>query len=275
MSNAESTITGMIDSHFHVLEMRKRTIDCEQLFSSLFENGFAGGMDIGVDAQDVSERFEILQNWPNVRIAAGLGPWHAQGDHDLDKLVGDVARQWEALPIDCIGEIGLDNYWNYGTRERQERLFILQLDVAEQLGLPVAIHMRDADGQMQSIIKSRAFPYGGILHCYASSLEFAERAMKQNLLISFAGPITYKNNNALREILSKIPDESLLLETDSPYLAPHPFRGKTNTPMYIGYIYREASRIRSTSVESLVDVVKHNFERVMGSSAKRVLTEVR
>ena len=274
MNDTETSVTGMIDSHFHILEMMKQNIDCDQLLASLFAGGFAGGMDIGVDAWDLSKRFEILHNWPQIRIATGLGPGHAQGDNDLHELVDKTAAQWKSLPIDCIGEIGLDNYWNYGTQARQELLFSLQLDIAESMKLPVAIHMRDADEQMRTILQSRTFPYGGILHCYASSLEFAELAIHQNLAISFAGPITFKKNSALREVLRQIPEESLLLETDSPYLAPQPFRGKPNTPRYISYIYQEASRIRSIPVEVLIDVVKNNFERIIGSYAKRVSSAI-
>jgi len=173
--------------------------------------------------------------------------------------VQQFAELSAAYQVDCIGEIGLDFHWNYGTPYRQKELCIIQMELANLRACPVVIHTRDADQAMMEILDSVALPHSGILHCFSSTWELAECALKQGLYLSFAGPITYKNNIRLREILAKVPLNRLLLETDSPYLAPVPYRGKINTPHHMVEIYNEAARIKEISVTELAATIKTNF----------------
>lgn len=259
MESAGLSLYGLVDSHFHLLEMRKRGIDPETVLHDLKEQGFAGGLDVGISAEDVVERSKLLAPWPEIRIAAGLGPWGAQGDHRIEAEVMRFATRSVPYDVDCIGEIGLDNYWNYGTPARQLELFILQLQLACEWKLPVAIHTRDADAETLGVFRERTFPHGGILHCFSSTWEVAKAALDKGLHISFAGPITYRKNESLRQLLSAIPEDRLLLETDSPYLAPEPYRGKVNTPANMVTIYAEAARIRKVAVRHLAERVLCNF----------------
>jgi TatD DNase family protein len=250
---------NVIDSHFHLLEMEKRGIDPSQFLAQLNDTDVAGGMDIGISADDIDRRIALTAPYPQIRLSAGIGPWGAQGEQDLEQMVNEFAQRITGKSVDAIGEIGLDWYWNYGSVDRQLLLFQLQLALARHLALPVVIHTRDADRSMIEVLQSSDFPRGGIIHCFSGSWELAKAALDRGLHISFAGTITFKKNAELRDILARIPENRLLLETDSPYLAPVPYRGKTNTPLYMRHIYQTAAQVRSTSMQELADQIEQNF----------------
>jgi len=263
MESTRLPLEGLIDSHFHLLEMRKRGLDPQTTLENLEEQGLAGGLDIGISAQDVVERSTLLIPWPKIRMAAGIGPWGAQGDNPIEEEVMRFATNTEMYGVDCIGEIGLDNYWHYGTPARQQELFTLQLQLATDWKLPIVIHTREADNEIVQILRERDFPQGGIVHCFSSTWEVAKTALDKGLHISFAGPITYRKNESLRRILANIPEDRLLLETDSPYLSPEPYRGKVNTPAHMVSIYAEAARIREVTAAQLADRIFRNFTALL------------
>lgn len=258
----DTNMHNLIDTHFHLLELKKRGIDPSSLLKDLFSAGFAGGIDIGVAEDDLGERAPILDRFPSVMRAAGIGPWGAQGDESIEKTIQRFEAHIAGHRVDAIGEIGLDHHWNYGTRERQAALFITQMELAERMRLPVIIHTRDADGDMKHILSNTVVSFGGIMHCFSSGWPLAERALEAGMYISFAGPITYKSNHALREVLSKVPIDRLLLETDSPYLSPEPHRGTVNTPFRMREIYATAANIRKLSLQELAGVIKENYARL-------------
>ena len=256
---------GLIDSHFHLLEMEKKGIDPKKMLIDLQEAGFAGGIDIGVSENDIAIRAPLVAPYTNIRTAAGIGPWGADGEESVTAKAGRFRHNISGFRIDCIGEIGLDYHWNYGTPSRQRILFEEQLALARELEVPVVIHSRDADEDMTAILETSTFPHGGIMHCVSSGWALAQTALDRGLYISFAGPITYKNNQGLREMLARVPVEKLLLETDSPYLAPAPHRGKTNTPFTMVEIYAEAARILGIGMEDLSMRIRTNFANLFGS----------
>lgn len=248
---------GLIDSHFHLLALRQKNVDILHLLKELFESGFYGGIDIGIGKEDLKERKLLLKDYPQIKVAAGIGPWGAQ-----ELLQGDL-EAFRALchthDIDALGEIGLDFYWNYGTPERQRNLCIEQIELANELKVPTIFHTREADEAMTKLLKEVSLPHSGILHCFSSTWTLAKIALDKGLYISFAGPITYKKSDTLRSVLAKVPLEQLLLETDSPYLAPQKYRGEINTPLYIGEIYQEAARVKGIPLEQLIEAIKRNF----------------
>jgi len=259
MDTAQRPLKGLIDTHFHLLEMKKRGIDIDTLLLELHGKGFHGGIDIGISASDVAERFEILKNHPFIRMAAGIGPWGAQGEEPIENIIARFEQFTQPYALDCIGEVGLDNYWNYGTPARQQDLFIGQIELARQKKLPVIIYIRDADEEIDKIIGDQKFPHGGILHCFSSSWEIAKTALDKGFFLSFAGPITYRKNDALRKIMTRVPLDRLLLETDSPYLSPEPYRGKVNTPLHMVEIYQRVAMERGIALEALASQVRTNF----------------
>ncbi len=254
---------NLIDSHFHLLELKKRGIDVEQLLKKLQEHDFAGGMDIGIEADDIDKRLSLTAPYPNIRIAAAIGPWGAQGEESIEHMVDRLEQRLKGKPVDSIGEIGLDYHWNYGTPERQRELFSRQMALAERLSIPIVIHSRNADSDMIEQISEAPLTHSGILHCFSSTWDLARVALDQGLYISFAGPITYRKNTALRDVLAKIPLDRLLLETDSPYLSPEPFRGKVNTPFTMPEMYRMAAQVTGTTVEDLARIIAANFDHLL------------
>ncbi len=257
--------SGLVDSHFHILAMQSKGIEITSLLQQLTTSGFAGGIDVGVSCDDLGIRTSILAGYPTIMRSAGIGPWGVEdGSDPMTVQLETLVSQNETYGADYIGEIGLDNYWKYGTVELQERLFIQQIELADQLKLPIIIHNREADAQTTRILKEHAPTNGGILHCFSGSDELADIALELGLYISFAGPITYKRNIHLREILARIPADRLLLETDSPYLSPEPYRGTVNTPLRMENIYAEAAAVRNTTSEELAMQLQKNLLAVSG-----------
>lgn len=256
----------LIDSHFHLLEMKKRGLKAHDILEDLFAAGFFGGIDIGVAEDDLDERTAILDRFPQIKLAAGIGPWGAQGDEPIETIVSRFTSYIAGKRVDCIGEIGLDHYWKYGTTERQIALFKGQVHLAEQLHLPIIVHTREADADMAQVLDEVPLSYGGIMHCFSSGRQLAEQALKRGMYISFAGPITYKKNVGLREMLAEVPLERLLLETDSPYLSPEPWRGTVNTPFRMVEIYAMAAQVRQMDVQDLAKAITRNFERLFAQN---------
>lgn len=253
-------LEGLMDTHFHTQAMRRKGIDVECLLRNLFDNGFAGGIDVGVDADDLPLRTPLLDIFPRLKLSAGIGPWGVEdGKPPLDQQLQTFAECVERHGVHCIGEIGLDNYWHYGTQQLQEELFIRQIEMADTMDLPIIIHNREADIRTGEIIDQHPPKRGGILHCFSGTQELADLALERGFYISFAGPITYKRNEELREVLKRIPQDRLLLETDSPYLSPEPLRGTANTPQRMPYIYDKAAEILQVTVSELAARIRTNF----------------
>lgn len=257
---------GLIDSHFHLLEMQKKGLDVEELLGRLHASSWGGGIDIGVAPEDLASRHALASAYPEIRLAAGSGPWIADSVEPVVEIVARLEQHTAGIPFDFIGEIGLDYHWNYGTPARQRDLFEAQILFALRLGKPVIIHNRDADADMQAILRAHQWKDGGIMHCFSSSEELLECALDAGFCISFAGPITYRKNSRLRELLARVPLQSLLLETDSPYLSPEPFRGRPNTPLRMQEIYDTAARVRCMDRAELIEAIRINFDRLCDRS---------
>ncbi|HPX28690.1 MAG TPA: TatD family hydrolase [Sphaerochaeta sp.] len=253
----ETPLYGLVDSHFHLLAIREKGIEPSPLLATMNELGYRG-IDIGLGGNDLKERIELVGTYSDIYFAAGLGPWAAAWEdwkikEALHLLYSDLSRH----PVLAVGEIGLDNYWKYGTRERQEAIFLAQAD----LGKPIIIHNREADEQFIGLLSQHSFPRGGIFHCFSGSEELALLALEKGFYLSFAGSLTYKGSQPLIALMKRMPKERLLLETDSPYLAPIPKRGKKNIPLYIEHLYRFVANKLELPVETLIRLVSSNFQR--------------
>lgn len=280
-----STVNNLLytDSHFHYFNIIGKCNEIEnneensspwinnQSVKELIESPNFQGMDIGTQFNDLEKRYNALHKYKNIYLSSGIGPWATELELDLDNQINEFTKTMIKYPVSAIGEIGLDNYWKYGTEAKQTELFIKQLDIANEMQLPIIIHTRDADNQMIDILKDRDFLYGGIIHCFSGSQQLADAALEKNLMLSFAGPITYKNNKELCDVLYNTPLSSLLLETDSPYLPPTPFRGKYNSPFLIPLVYEKASIIKKVSIQEISKIVSDNFLNLVGNPKRFVL----
>ena len=248
----------IIDSHFHALSMRKRGI--EELPEDLI------GIDIGTDAGDVETRISILPPSESIFISVGSGPWvldspsYISPEDERSKLLSDIAH----FGADAIGECGFDMHWKYGTEDEQRALLMMQAELASELDLPIIIHTRDADRETSEALRSTSFRCSGIMHCFSSGPDIARLALDKGLYVSFAGNVTYKANEIIRESARIVPAERILIETDSPYLAPIPMRGRPSCPEYTEYTLSFLADLRGEDREWLKEKVRENLISVLG-----------
>lgn len=244
-----------IDTHAH-LDSIKYAEDREKVI----ENGKNNNVNYIITMADTmfsaQAAISLANDYPIVYAGVGIHPQEASTykEGDLDKLA--IYTGFDKVV--AIGEIGLDYYYENVSREKQKELFIAQLDVAKQCNMPVSIHDRDAHGDILTILKKEGKGLRGSIHCFSGSLEMAKELIKMGFYLGVDGPITFKNARKLPEVIEYVPLDYLLLETDCPYLAPTPMRGKRNEPAYIPYIAEKIAEIKKISLEEVAKVTTEN-----------------
>lgn len=246
------------DTHFHLQTMAEKGIDPDTLDISY-------GMDIGCQPEDIYDRRPLIARFPGIVYSVAAGPWCTSRNESPKELVEILRKSISDTSPACIGEIGLDYYHkDYGPKEEQKELFIRQIELANELGLPIAVHTRDAEEDTIDIIRKHPLRRRSIMHCFSGSEALARTALEEGFFISFSGTVTYKSNTQLQKICTDIPEDRLLLETDSPYLSPVPYRGRMNTPMQISATYGYVSNLRKMETDELKQLVKKNFDTFLG-----------
>ena len=245
----------MIDTHCHVLkEEMDNYIDiineCNSKDISMIINGY--------DNKSNKEVIELANKYNNVYSAIGLN--YDGIDNFNDKDIEDLEELIKSNKIVAIGEIGLDYYWTKDNKDKQIYFFEKQLELAEKYNLPVIVHARESIQDTYNILKK--YKVKGTMHCYSGSLEMAKEFIKLGFKIGVDGPITYKNNVKGVEVVKEIPIESILLETDSPYLAPEPNRGKQNSPLNLIYIANKVAEIKGISVDEVIEKTTENAKEL-------------
>ncbi len=251
----------IFDTHAHY-DDEQFDSDRAELLGSMADNGV--GMIVNVSASYAScERVaDMAQEYPFMYAAVGIHP-DAVGDLDEESF----ARMKELFKRDkvvAVGEIGLDYYWDHESHDVQKRWFIRQLDLARELQLPVLIHSREAAADTMDVMKEHGRGLKGVIHCYSYSKEMAREYVKMGYYIGVGGVVTFKNARKLKETVEEIPLESIVLETDCPYLAPVPYRGKRNNSAYIKYIAEEVARIKGISPEEVILQTEENARELYG-----------
>jgi TatD DNase family protein len=255
-----------MDTHFHILEMKRKGIDVPAVLDGCYQNGFVGGIDIGIRADDLAQRIQLLQSYDTIFLTAGLHPGEA-GAEDIEARIHLLEEHIKPGHIIALGEMGLDWYRNHGTPEKQKQLFAGQIELANQLKLPIIVHNRDADREVLELLNAIPPRRGGIMHCFSSGYEAAKQYIEKGFFISFAGNVTYKKARPIQEAAARIPLDRLLLETDAPYLAPQAVRGKPNHPGNIGYTYRFVAALREIELDELISRIQSNFTTLFPSTA--------
>ncbi len=210
---------------------------------------------------------------PEIFALAGVHP------HEAEKVSPDYLAELEEIAknerVCAIGEIGLDYFYDHSPRETQRRVFSAQIELAKRIGKPIVIHVRDArnrsegdaNGEVAAMLRAGgAEAVGGVVHCFSGNAEDARAALDLGFYISFAGPVTYPRNQALREIAMTVPLDRILCETDSPYLAPQGFRGRQNEPWHVRSVYEYLSMLKGLPLEEFAQTVRENGERLFGWS---------
>lgn len=249
-----------IDTHCHLHDEKLK--DSDKVVGEYLEAGVSIAINMACCALTSEMGKQLAEKYPSVYFGTGCHPSDVSGlDNEEFERISALTTHPKCV---AIGEIGLDYYWPGYDKELQAKGFISQLELAKESKLPVSIHSRDATGDMLKIIKENKdkLIYGGVMHCFSGSVETAKELLKAGLYISFAGPLTFKNANTLLEVAKFVPDDRYLTETDSPYLTPHPFRGKVNGPKHIPLIAEKLATLKNKEVERVAEEVMANAKRL-------------
>ena len=252
-----------IDTHAHLYDERydeDRAAMIARAEAAGVRQIISMGDTMAASAQAVAD----AERYPALYAAVGIHPESACAPTDE---MQEQLLAWAKHPkVVAIGEIGLDYYWEKDPERRalQRELFTVQLRLARAAGLPVCIHDREAHGDMMKILKTEGRGLRGVLHCYSGSWEMAAELLKGDWYFGIDGPLTYKNAAKLPEIVQRLPAERILVETDSPYLSPMPFRGKRNEPAHVLYVAKKAAELRGESVEAFARATRENTRDLYG-----------
>ena len=253
----------LIDSHAH-LDGEKFADDCAAVVERALAAGVVKIITMGDSLESSARSVALTEEFESVYAAVGIHPEEAQ---PMTAATDDQLAAWAAQEkVVAIGEIGLDYYWEKDEEKRalQRAIFVRQLDLARQLRLPVCIHDREAHGDMLKLLKTEGRGIRGVLHCYSGSWEMAAELLKGDWYFGIDGPLTYKNAAKLPEIVQRLPAERILVETDSPYLSPMPFRGKRNEPAHVLYVAKKAAELRGESLEAFARATRENTRDLYG-----------
>jgi len=266
MGQINGTETGRVvagelfDTHTHLYD-EIFTADRDQVFRRMTEAGVTRVMCVGFDIKSSEQAVAMAESLPGVVAAVGVHP------HDAEDAAPDYLSRLADLAghprVAALGEIGLDYYRDLSPRPVQQQVFREQLALVRELGIPVIIHARDAFGDLMDILRRDGIsPAGGVIHCFSGSWEVAKDAMEMGFYISLAGPVTYKKSPRLKEIAVRVPVERLLIETDCPFLAPEPFRGRRNEPSYVRYVAAHIAALREMPLDELAGVTNANAKKL-------------
>ena len=248
-----------IDSHAH-LEMDAFDPDRPQVIERAFDHGINRIITIGTDLDSSRKALALAKAYPNIWATVGVHPHDAASFNpgilpQLIKLAGEPK-------VVALGEIGLDFYRNLSPQKAQKETFRQLIHLAREAALPIIIHDREAHKEVLTILREeRAAEIGGVFHCFSGDWEMAKQCLDLNFFLSITGAVTYKKGSVLEEVVRQAPIESLLLETDAPYLPPHPFRGKRNEPSYLVHTADHVARLRGITLQILSQAVWDNTKR--------------
>ena len=248
----------IINTHSHVNMLRETNID--EAIQNAIDNKIVTIVPSS-SVQDIFDTDKFIKKYNDVYGYVGVFPEEVKDFSD--KTLSDMEEIIKSNPkIIGIGEIGLDYYWDKSFKELQKEVFIKQIEFANQMNLPLNIHSREAHLDTLEILKKYNKNSTAIMHCFSGSLEFARECIKEGIYIALGGVVTFKNAKKTKEVAKNIPLEYLLLETDDPYLAPVPFRGKENQPMYVKYVAEEIANLRGITPEEVAKTSTENAKKI-------------
>jgi len=250
----------LFDTHAH-LEDERFDEDREQLIEELPERGVAYVVNVGSTLETSRMSVELAARYPFIYAAVGVHP------HDVSQMssrdLDDIEALAKSHKVVAIGEIGLDYYYDFSPRKLQKEWFARQINLAYSLGLPIIIHDRDAHADVLDILKAHKDRIvGGVMHCYSGSWEMAKDFMDLGFYIALGGPVTFKNAKRPVEVAQKISLDRLVIETDSPYLAPTPHRGERNNPAYVRLVAQKIAEVRGMVFEEIAQVTLQNAKKL-------------
>lgn len=248
-----------IDTHVH-LNADQYDEDLQEVIDRALNSKVEKMVVIGFDRKTIKRAIELAENYDFIYAVIGWHPVDAIDctDEDLEWIEQLAAHE----KVVGIGETGLDYHWDKSPKDIQQQVFRKQIQLAKRVGLPIIIHNREATEDVLTILREEdAQEVGGVMHCFGGSVETAQESIEMNFMISLGGPVTFKNAKKPKEVAAEIPLEHLMIETDAPYLAPHPYRGKRNEPSYVTLVAEEIARLKELPVETVAEATTKNAER--------------
>jgi TatD DNase family protein len=255
----------LVDSHCHLMGGNPAQDGPETLLERARLAGVSGCIAVATDLADARLVLALATRRPEVQASLGVHP------HEAASWNPDVAEQMEALLKDpnarFVGETGLDWHYDLSPRDTQEAVFRAHIQCARRLGKPIMVHTRAAPLETIRILREEgADQVGGIIHCFSEDQAFARQALDLDFHLSFSGIVTFRKADAIRAVAAWAPEDRILVETDSPYLAPVPFRGRPNEPAYVTFVAAEVARLRQLAPERLAEITTRNLEALCGWS---------
>ncbi len=251
----------IIDTHAHY-DDGQFDADREELLGSMKEGGIGLIVNAGSTVASWDKIVELTEKYPFVYGAVGVHPDEV-GELDEEKFLR-MADLLDRDKIVAVGEIGLDYYWDKEKHDLQKEWFVRQLGLAREKEMPVIIHSREAASDTFDIMKQHAAGMKAVIHCYSYSPEMAREYVKMGYYIGVGGVVTFKNAKKLKQVVQEIPLESIVLETDCPYLAPVPYRGKRNCSLYLPYVAEQIAELKGTTVEEVIQQTEKNSRELYG-----------
>ncbi|BCB01909.1 TatD family hydrolase [Bacillus sp. KH172YL63] len=250
----------LFDTHVH-LNAEQFDEDLEEVISRAREAGVEKMVVVGFDRPTINRAMELIGQYDFLYAAIG---WHPVDAIDMkDEDLAWIEELSSHPKVVAIGEMGLDYHWDKSPKDVQKNVFRKQIQLAKKVKLPIVIHNRDATQDIVDILREEnAGEVGGIMHCFSGSPEIAQECVEMNFYISLGGPVTFKNAKKPKEVAKEIPLEKLLIETDCPYLAPHPNRGKRNEPAYVKLVAEQIAELKEVSLEEVERVTFENAKKV-------------
>lgn len=256
----------LFDTHMHLNAWQFKE-DREDTIQRAWDAGVKYMVIVGFDHETIPLAIEIAEQ--NEHIYAAVG-WHPVDAIDMtEKELTWIEELSEHPKVVALGEMGLDYHWDKSPKDVQKEVFRKQIRLAKKLDMPIIIHNREATEDIIQILKEEdAQSVGGIMHCYNDSVQYVQACLDMNFYISLGGPVTFKNAPLPKEVAKEVPLDRLLIETDAPYLAPHPNRGKRNEPAYVRLVAEKIAELRETSLEEITQQTTENALRLFRISSK-------
>ncbi|GGP22854.1 TatD family hydrolase [Silvimonas iriomotensis] len=252
-----------VDSHCH-LNFPDLVTNLDAHLAAMVDNKVSHALVVAVNLPDLPGVLSLAQSQPNLFASVGVHPDYEDTEEPTVAGLLELAKQPKVI---AIGETGLDYYRLEGDLEWQRERFRTHIRAAKQAGLPLIIHTRSASADTIRIMQEEgADEFGGVMHCFTESWEVAQAAIDLNFYISFSGIVTFKKAEELKEVARRVPLERMLIETDSPYLAPVPFRGKMNQPAWVRHVAEHIAELRGEPLQRIADVTTENFFRLFAKA---------
>ena len=258
----------LVDSHCHLdrVDLGPYQGDFSRFMESTLASGVAHMLCVAIDLESYPAMLSLVKPWPQVSVSVGVHPNDRERHEPTVEELVELARHPKNV---AIGETGLDYFRSEGDLDWQQERFRRHIRAARAAQKPLIIHTREArEDTLRIMQEERAQEAGGVMHCFTENWEMAQAAMEMGFYVSFSGIVTFRNAEELREVVKRMPLDRLLIETDSPYLAPVPHRGKPNEPRYVRQVAQKVAEVRDMEVDALIEATGENFFRLFASARR-------